>query len=97
MRIRSVVVGMDFSEPSVVAARWAVEHFAPDADITLLHVIDLPARPAFAAASGLGRRRRGAATGDRYDRVRRAAERRAPHAQRDRVDLPARRIRDPVR
>lgn len=48
MRIRSVVVGMDFSEPSVVAARWAVEHFAPDADITLLHVIDLPDRPAFA-------------------------------------------------
>lgn len=48
MRIRSVVVGMDFSETSIVAARWAVEHFAPNADITLVHVIDLPERPAFA-------------------------------------------------
>jgi universal stress protein E len=48
MRIRSVVVGMDFSETSIVAARWAVEHFAPNADITLVHVIDLPDRPAFA-------------------------------------------------
>lgn len=50
MRIRSVVVGMDFSETSIVAARWAVEHFAPNADITLVHVIDLPDRPAFAEA-----------------------------------------------
>jgi nucleotide-binding universal stress UspA family protein len=39
---------MDFSETSIVAARWAVEHFAPNADITLVHVIDLPERPAFA-------------------------------------------------
>jgi nucleotide-binding universal stress UspA family protein len=39
---------MDFSETSIVAARWAVEHFAPNADITLVHVIDLPDRPAFA-------------------------------------------------
>lgn len=48
MRIRSVAVGMDFSETSIVAARWAVEHFAPNADMTLVHVIDLPERPAFA-------------------------------------------------
>jgi nucleotide-binding universal stress UspA family protein len=48
MRIRSVVVGMDFSETSIAAARWAVEHFAPNADITLLHVIDVPDRPSFA-------------------------------------------------
>jgi nucleotide-binding universal stress UspA family protein len=41
---------MDFSETSIVAARWAVEHFAPNADITLVHVIDLPDRPAFAEA-----------------------------------------------
>jgi nucleotide-binding universal stress UspA family protein len=39
---------MDFSETSIVAARWAVEHFAPNADMTLVHVIDLPERPAFA-------------------------------------------------
>ncbi len=48
MRIRSVVVGMDFSEMSIVAARWAAEHFAPNANITLVHVVALPDRPAFA-------------------------------------------------
>ena len=62
MRIRSVVVGMDFSETSIVAARWAAEHFAPNADITLVHVVALPDRPAFAD---------GAAARDRYDRIRR--------------------------
>lgn len=49
MRIRSVVVGMDFSETSIVAARWAVEHFAPNAKTTLVHVVALPDRPTFAA------------------------------------------------
>jgi nucleotide-binding universal stress UspA family protein len=39
---------MDFSETSIVAARWTIEHFAPNADVTLVHVIDLPDRPAFA-------------------------------------------------
>jgi len=49
MRIRSVVGGMDFSETSIVAARWALEHFAPNANITLVHVVVLPDRPTFAA------------------------------------------------
>ena len=48
MRIESVIVGMDFSEPSMAAARWAAEHFAPNAGITLVHVVALPDRPAFA-------------------------------------------------
>jgi nucleotide-binding universal stress UspA family protein len=48
MRIRSVVVGMDFNETSTVIARWTAEHFAPNAEITLVHVLALPDRPAFA-------------------------------------------------
>ena len=49
MRIESVIVGMDFSEPSMAAARWAAEHFAPNAAITLVHVVALPDHPTFAA------------------------------------------------
>lgn len=48
MRVRSVVVGVDFSETSTITARWAAEYFAPDAEITLVHAISLPDRPAFA-------------------------------------------------
>jgi nucleotide-binding universal stress UspA family protein len=40
---------MNFNETSMVAARWAAEHFAPDADLTLVHVVAPPDRPAFAA------------------------------------------------
>jgi len=49
MRIESVIVGLDFSETSIAAARWAAEHFAPNANITLVHVVALPDRPTFAA------------------------------------------------
>ena len=48
MQIESMIVGMDFSETEVKAARWASEHFAPAASVTLAHVIDLPDRPRFA-------------------------------------------------
>ncbi len=49
MRIESVIIGMDFNDPSMVAARWAAEHFAPNADLTLVHVVAPVDRPAFAA------------------------------------------------
>jgi len=39
---------MDFSETSIITARWAAEHFAPDAEITLVHAISQPDRPRFA-------------------------------------------------
>jgi len=39
---------MDFSETSIVTARWAAEHFAPNEEITLVHAVSLPDRPAFA-------------------------------------------------
>jgi len=48
MNIERVLVAVDFGEEATHAARYAVEHFAPDADITLLHVIDPPRRPVFA-------------------------------------------------
>jgi len=48
MNIERVLVAVDFGEEATHAARYAVEQFAPDADITLLHVIDPPRRPVFA-------------------------------------------------
>jgi len=49
MHIGSVIVGMDFNETSMVAARWAAEQFAPDANLTLVHVVAPAERPAFVA------------------------------------------------
>ena len=51
MRLESIVVGMDFSKTAVRAAEWIARSFAPAADLTLVHVIDLPARPRFAPPS----------------------------------------------
>jgi len=45
MKIRRIVVGVDFREPSVAAARWTAQELAPDAEIVLLHVVDLPRPP----------------------------------------------------
>lgn len=47
MKIRRIVVGVDFREPSVAAARWTARELAPDAEIVLLHVVDVPRPPAF--------------------------------------------------
>jgi nucleotide-binding universal stress UspA family protein len=47
MGIEKVVVGMDFSTPAVDAAQWAAQHFAPDVELVLAHVIDLPRTPSF--------------------------------------------------
>jgi nucleotide-binding universal stress UspA family protein len=40
--IDRVVVGIGFSEPSLQAARWVAQDFAPGAELILVHVIDLP-------------------------------------------------------
>lgn len=45
MKIRRIVVGVDFREPSVAAARWTARELAPDAEIVLLHVVDVPRPP----------------------------------------------------
>ena len=47
MRIEKVIVGIDFSRPATEAAQWVVQQFAPDAEIILAHVIDLPRTPTF--------------------------------------------------
>ncbi|MGH7618665.1 MAG: universal stress protein [Gemmatimonadaceae bacterium] len=48
MRIASVVVGMDFSDTAVESAAWVADHFAPDAAMTLIHVIAPLDQPAYA-------------------------------------------------
>lgn len=47
MTIQRMLVGIDFSDVAVAAAKWASQHVAPDAEITLVHVIELPDRPRF--------------------------------------------------
>jgi nucleotide-binding universal stress UspA family protein len=45
MKIERVVVGIDFSTPSVDAARWVSQYFAPGAELVLAHVISIPEPP----------------------------------------------------
>lgn len=47
MTLHRVVVGMDFSEPSVVAARWVIQNVAPGAEVVLAHAIELAEPPPF--------------------------------------------------
>jgi universal stress protein E len=47
MRIEKIVVGIDFGRPGIDAAKWVTEHFAPNAEFILVHVIDPPRTPAF--------------------------------------------------
>ena len=47
MRIERIVAGMDFSAPAIAGVNWVAEHFAPDAELVLVHVIDLPNPPRF--------------------------------------------------
>ncbi len=51
MKLERVVIGMDFSEPSITAARWAALHFAPDAELILVHSIELAQPPSFLRAA----------------------------------------------
>lgn len=44
MKLERVVIGEDFSDPALAATRWAGRHFAPDAELFLVHAIE-PARP----------------------------------------------------
>ncbi|HEU6452663.1 MAG TPA: universal stress protein [Gemmatimonadaceae bacterium] len=47
MRLDRVVVGMDFSKPAEDAARWTARHFAPGAEMVLVHVVAVPEPPRF--------------------------------------------------
>lgn len=42
-----VLVGVDFGDPSLAAARWVADHLARDAEIVLVHVIPVPSGPPF--------------------------------------------------
>ncbi len=47
MRLERIVIGVDFSAASEAAASWIAHSFAPESEIVLLHVIELPRYPAF--------------------------------------------------
>ena len=46
-RLDRIVVALDFSEQSVLAAAWVAQHFARGAELVLVHVIHVPAAPRF--------------------------------------------------
>ena len=48
MRLESIVIGMDFSDTAIKAARWVTDYFAPGTATTLAFVIPPPDQPAFA-------------------------------------------------
>lgn len=47
MQLHRVVIGLDFSPPSIAAAEWAAHHFARGAELVLVHAIFLPEPPRF--------------------------------------------------
>jgi len=47
MQLKRVIVGVDFSEASLAAARWTARHFAPEAEFVLVHAIEIPEPPGF--------------------------------------------------
>lgn len=46
MRLQRIVVGVDFSAPSIAAAKWVARYFA-GANITLVHSVFVPQPPSF--------------------------------------------------
>lgn len=47
MRFRKIVMGIDFSDASLAAARWVADHLAPEAELLLVHVVSLPRPPIY--------------------------------------------------
>lgn len=47
MRLDKVVVGVDFSSPSLGALRWVASDVAPGAELVLVNAVDVPATPPF--------------------------------------------------
>lgn len=47
MNIEQILVGVDFRQPSLAAARWAAAHFGHSAALELLHVAPVPELPRF--------------------------------------------------
>jgi nucleotide-binding universal stress UspA family protein len=47
MKLERILVGIDFSAPSISAARWVAAHFAPSAELVLAHSVFIPEPPRF--------------------------------------------------
>ena len=47
VKLERVVIGVDFSAPSLEAVAWARDHFAPDAETLVVHALDVPHLPRF--------------------------------------------------
>jgi len=47
MLLQKVLIGVDFSEPSCAAVRWTASYFAPEAELMLVHSIEVPAELGF--------------------------------------------------
>ena len=47
MQFRRIVIGVDFTEASLAAARWAALQFAPRAQVVLVHALPHPQVPSF--------------------------------------------------
>ncbi|MHB0948561.1 MAG: universal stress protein [Gemmatimonadaceae bacterium] len=51
MQLRRIVIGMDFSDAAIAAARWVATALAPDAALAFVHVVDPPPRSRFGRAA----------------------------------------------
>lgn len=47
MRLDRIVIGMDFSATATAAAAWTASHFAPEAELTVVHSVVVPEIPRF--------------------------------------------------
>jgi nucleotide-binding universal stress UspA family protein len=47
MQFRRIVIGIDFSEASLAGVRWVANHFAPEAELVLVHVVNEPSAPSY--------------------------------------------------
>jgi len=47
MTARTIIIGIDFGEPSLIAARWVARALGADAELVLTHALHLPEAPPF--------------------------------------------------
>lgn len=47
MPLRRVLLGTDFSDASITAAKWCAQHLVSDGELILVHAIELPQQPVF--------------------------------------------------
>jgi nucleotide-binding universal stress UspA family protein len=47
MRLQRIVIGTDFSESAIAATSWTANHFAPGAELVMVHSVVVPEIPRF--------------------------------------------------